>query len=185
MLFDTVQPCFFFCRCLCLVSVSGTPLFFLFLTFPSPITSHRHGRFQSWNHFPISPMENRQLRTLLLQKIRPFQARNLELVRTSRNTSLYTITFISVLCCEWLCLNCYCICMCDVWCIVYYSQVHFHRTEQVPLHTHLSWAFSAFQGTAACSSLHPTGLQQLWPYPQVLHLPWSVPHCYSLVPFPL
>lgn len=104
---------------------------------------------------------------------------------THHVTHLYILWLVSFLCCEWLCLNCYRICMCDVWFIVYYSQVHFHRTEQVPLHTYLSWAFSAFQGTATCSSLHPTSLQQLWPYPQVLHLPWSVPHCYSLVPFPL
>jgi len=122
MLLDTVQPC-------------------SFCTFPTPIASRQHGRFQGGNHFPISPMENRQLRTLLLQKVRPFQARNLELVHSSHHTLYYYFNqclVLSVIVPELLS------CMYGVWCIVSFAQVHFHRTEQVPLHTHLSWAFSAF-----------------------------------------
>lgn len=39
-----------------------------------------HGGFQSRDHLKISPMEDRELRTLLLHKVGAFQARNLELV---------------------------------------------------------------------------------------------------------
>lgn len=58
----------------------------------------RHGWFKGGDNCPISPMENRQLRTLFLQEIRPFQARNLELVRTclSLLSSFYVRVFQSI-----------------------------------------------------------------------------------------
>jgi hypothetical protein len=40
----------------------------------------KDGRFQSGDDLKTSAMEDRQLRTLLFQKVRTFQARNLELV---------------------------------------------------------------------------------------------------------
>lgn len=49
----------------------------------------KDGRFEGGDDLKTSAMENRQLRTLRLQKVRTFQGRNLELVTRALSLCIY------------------------------------------------------------------------------------------------
>jgi len=111
MLLDTVKPwsfCLWFSLLLLLLCSPHFPNSYTQQHTHTLTSHHRHHvRFEGRNHRQISPMENRQLRTLLLQEIRSFQARNLELVGTPNFVNLMSLCCV-VSDCAWIVTLCAC-----------------------------------------------------------------------------